>query len=92
MTDFKDHPPSIAELKAYRANDGSKWCPRDALIDLLRQIDRGANVDALVLCFRVRNHENDVGSVSYIQAAPDPCTAVGVWKLAGMRLMAGRPE
>lgn len=39
--DFKDHPQSIAEIKAQRAVDGGLWSPRDALIAVLRDIDDG---------------------------------------------------
>ncbi len=39
--DFSEHPVSIAEIKADRANDAALWTPRDALIAALRAIDSG---------------------------------------------------
>lgn len=38
---FADYPKSVAEVRADRSRDGADWTPRDALIDLLREIDSG---------------------------------------------------
>ncbi len=49
---FKDMPESIAERKAFLQNDCSQWAPRDALINILRQIDSGQiNPDGMVVCW-----------------------------------------
>ena len=41
MTDFRDTPVSITELRAERTQRADKWTPRDVLIALLRDIDQG---------------------------------------------------
>lgn len=38
---FADAPVSLATVRATKAYDGRLWTPRDALIDLLRDIDGG---------------------------------------------------
>lgn len=39
---FADEPPSITSLRSRKSGNGSDWTPRDALIDVLREIDAGA--------------------------------------------------
>lgn len=84
--DFSNHPASISELRAKKDRSGAMWTPRDALIDGLRDIDNGLKVDAVVICFR---QHDDGATVTFAQASPDPATAVGVWQIAGHRLMKG---
>jgi hypothetical protein len=52
MTDFGDHPVSLAELKAERSHDATTWTPRDVLLKMLRDIDSGkCNPDLLVVAY-----------------------------------------
>lgn len=52
MTDFKDHPVSLGEIKSDRTGDGSQWTPRDVLVKMLRDIDSGvARPDVLVVAW-----------------------------------------
>lgn len=45
---FADYPESVAELKC---DNGAGWSPRDALINLLRDIDSGKIAPkSLVIC------------------------------------------
>lgn len=75
--DFKDAPVSVAELRADKAGDGRLWTPRDALVNLLREIDRGEVApDTLVIAFR------DQGLTRFRMACHDGATAVGVLELA----------
>lgn len=41
VENFADYPKSVTEVHAEKSEDMSKWTPRDALIDLLREIDSG---------------------------------------------------
>ncbi len=41
MTDYKDHPPSVSEIKSDRSRNAKDWTPRDALISALRDLDAG---------------------------------------------------
>lgn len=71
MTDFSDHPESVAERRAAIARDCKLWTPRDALISVLRDIDSGAiDPDTLVVAYRTRQAD---GSSSHGYAlAGDP--------------------
>lgn len=85
--DFADHPKSITEVQADRAEDCRLWTPRDALISLLRDIDSGAfKPDALVCVCRDRD---DVGETNtrFVNATPDVHTALGLLARGQFRLM-----
>lgn len=75
--DFSQAPQSIAELRAEREEDGTKWSPRDVLIAVLRKIDSGENVDMLVVCWRTR-HENGRQSGHFFQSMQDPLASLGL--------------
>lgn len=50
IDDFSNHPVSLGEAKADRANDAGLWTPREALISVLRDIDSGVlNPDHLIV-------------------------------------------
>lgn len=77
VVSFADAPVSIAERRASRAHDGSLWTPRDALVDLLRQIDRGeVKVDEVVISYR----ESDAHGTRtrFIAAGGDLLTGLGL--------------
>lgn len=38
---FKDHPPTIGEIRSQKNERAEQWSPRDALINILRLIDSG---------------------------------------------------
>lgn len=74
---FADHPESIGEIRANKSESCSDWTPRDALISVLRQIDSGLAVDALVVCWRQNNTcGHDTGH--FRSAAPDPFVSLGL--------------
>ena len=65
---FADAPISITEARAGRVHDAAQWTPRDALVDLLRRIDRGeVNVKQLVIAYAVET--GDGGTASKFSAA-----------------------
>lgn len=50
---FSDYPLSLNELRSRRSGNAADWTPRDALIQMLRDIDSGViRPDALVVSFR----------------------------------------
>jgi hypothetical protein len=50
---FANHPESVTERRGQRAENALLWTPRDALIDLLRRIDRGeSEPTGVVVCYR----------------------------------------
>lgn len=77
MDDFSEAPMSITEVRGNRQQDCSIWTPRDALIDLLRNIDAGSvKCDALVIAWRDRKDGNSLTCFSL--AAPDVVTGLGL--------------
>jgi hypothetical protein len=85
MDDFSKHPKSITELRAQRTQRASDWTPRDALIELLRDIDSGAvTVDALVIIGR--QIEGDGVHLLRRICAPDAITSVGLLNRASFQI------
>jgi len=39
--DFSNYPTSLQETKADKADDATLWSPRDLLISMLRDLDKG---------------------------------------------------
>lgn len=77
--DFKDHPVSLTEAKAGKVPKAHIWTPRDALIDLLRRIDNGENIDAVVICHRQPSDTVDGEFITgYNMATPDMNTGLGM--------------
>lgn len=79
--DFSNYPKSITEIKGDKTGDASDWTPRDAIIDVLREIDRDKlTVDCAVICYRVRKPDGHT-STRFRNASPDIHTAFGILKL-----------
>lgn len=77
MSEYADHPVSITEAKAERTQACDVWTPRDALINLLREIDRGeADVDALVIAYR--QAAEDGQRTRFTMACPNLVTGLGL--------------
>ncbi len=76
-TNYADHPVSLGERRSEMANDGSLWKPRDALVDLLRKIDAGADVTDLIVCWRQRNKDG-VWTGNFRSACADGIVAQGL--------------
>ena len=56
---FYNAPESLNEIRAHKEQDGRKWQPRDALIQLLREIDAGElDPDLLVMIWRTTSGES----------------------------------
>ena len=87
MTDFRDHPPTIGELRSDKTSDASKWTPRDCLITLLREIDNGADIDALVISYRQTEDGKQRGR--YYQATPDGLVTLGLLSSTARQIMKG---
>lgn len=52
---FADAPVSISELRSNKTDRARDWTPRDVLISLLRDIDRGeVKIDIMVVCMAQR--------------------------------------
>lgn len=79
MTDsFAEAPVSVAEVRAERASDGSQWTPRDALVSLLRDIDRGkVKASDLIVCYAGRTDGGHT-STHYVAATSDALATNGL--------------
>jgi hypothetical protein len=78
--DFAKAPKSLGEARADKSHRASDWTPRDALVDLLRQIDAGElDVDTVVIGYRVRpTKEMPHGKAAWQAASPDPLITAGL--------------
>ena len=60
MDSFAEHPETVGERRAQKASDCRAWKPRDALIQVLRQIDDGSeDVTDLIVVYRSRSEDRD---------------------------------
>lgn len=75
--DFSNHPVSIAAIKANKKADAKMWKPRDALIDVLRDIDSG-KIDArsVVICLLQADPDGD--KVTYVQSSRNRTESLGM--------------
>ena len=76
--DFTMSPESIGVQRARRARSARAWSPRDALVDLLRDIDAGTiKPKAMVVSMSAEDGEGDTVHV-YRNASPDIYSALGL--------------
>lgn len=67
---FSDYPQSLNEVRSRRSGNAADWTPRDALIQMLRDIDSGLiQPDALVVSFREKLDQGF--RTSFSAACPD---------------------
>lgn len=78
VANFAEYPVSITTHKATMNCDAALWTPRDALIDMLRRIDRGEIVPrALIIAVDFEDSNGD-GCMTYNIASPNFLTSVGL--------------
>lgn len=81
--DFKDHPPSIAEIKSDKSQNGSDWTPRDALIALLRDIDSGKiALSGVFIAGLVAGSDQNAVKPFFAAAGRNPAEVLGMIELA----------
>lgn len=87
---FADYPQSIGAILADRHQDGSLWTPRDALIDLLRDIDaERVNVQHAVIVYRFLDVHGDT-FITFSIAGPLPRVgSIGMLSVAQHKLLEG---
>ena len=61
--EFKNYPVTLGEARSDRSQSAHDWVPRDVLIDILRQIDNGANISSIVVCYRQEDRVHYKASV-----------------------------
>jgi hypothetical protein len=88
---FADIPKSIGELRSAKADSAKHWTPRDALVSMLRDIDKGLiDLDVVVIFSRHRRVEPDglVNQSGYLVSSPDFHTTIGVVTTSTAKLIA----
>lgn len=80
---FADHPKSVAEVRAIKAESAALWTPRDVLIHVLRMIDdETISPDHLIVCYRKPLTQNPDGSwvtdTFYSLSGKDPHVTLGI--------------
>jgi hypothetical protein len=83
---YADHPLSLAEIKSEREHDAALWTPRDCLIDLLRKIDNGMEVDTLIVCYR-RVDVPKESRACFTQATQDGLISLGLMQAAAVNML-----
>lgn len=67
---YVNYPHSVNELRAMRSGNAADWSPREALLQMLRDLDAGAiSPDALIVCFREKTERGF--RTSFSAACPD---------------------
>lgn len=75
---FAEYPVSIGTHKASLHRDAALWTPRDALVDMLRRIDRGElKPRALIIAVDFEDSDGD-GCMTYNISSPNFLTSVGL--------------
>lgn len=90
MDDYSEHPQSVAEIRAGKAGRARLWTPRDALIDMLRDIDSGKVAPrTLVICWSEPDQSGEM--CAYFSAAgPDIMSSLGTVEAAKTVMLLGR--
>ncbi len=78
MENFKDHPKSIGELKSDRTEDCKDWAPRDVLIDVLRNIDKGKISPSTLVVAWTEIKEGRNGKGHFRVSSPDALVTMGL--------------
>lgn len=75
---FAGFPKSLGEIRCEKQQDGSLWTPRDALISVLREIDEGLHVGALVIAYQELDEKGEHENARYVVSTPDLVSSVGL--------------
>lgn len=84
---FADHPQSLAEHVSDKDQDASKWAPRDALVSVLRDLDRGElPIETIVICYSWPTGPGRTVT-SFRQSGESMVKALGTVELARFKMM-----
>ena len=78
MTDYKDHPPSVGELRADKTEDAADWEPRDALISALRHIDSGEQEPTCLVVIMGNIKDSATSPVKCYVLSPNKYITIGL--------------
>jgi hypothetical protein len=76
---FADYPESIADRRSDLSNSCTDWSPRDALINMLRDIDSGKiKTDVICICYRKEHDDGTAPTTSFCISSKDGHVTIGV--------------
>ncbi len=76
-TNFANFPKSIGELRSDQQDNGALWSPRDALIDVLRDLDEGKiKTSALVVIWSEEGGDHE--ATNYRNASKSILKSIGL--------------
>lgn len=82
---FTDYPQSLNELRCARSGNAADWTPREALIQMLRDIDSGTiRPDALIVSFREKVERGF--RTSFSAACPDSGVMIALLEQTKFRI------
>lgn len=76
--DFANAPQTITELRAHRAESGSKWTPRDAVVWAARKIDAGEVTPVAAIVLLVEENEDGRRNLTVSQSAQNHNEVAGI--------------
>ena len=82
MTNYKDHPPSVGELRADKTEDAADWAPRDALISALRHIDSGEQEPTCLVVIMGNIKDSATSPVKSYVSSPNKFVTAGLLSIA----------
>jgi len=74
--EYRDYPKSLGEVKSAKSMDSADWTPRECLINMLREIDNGLNVDLLIISLRYK--DGDKSRFRFSQSSNSGIDSVGL--------------
>jgi len=85
VDDFKDYPKSIGEVRSEGTRNSEDWTPRECLISVLRAIDDGEKIDALVVCYR--HYVGGKAHARFLQSTKDGLVTLGLMSTAAVHMV-----
>lgn len=82
---FSNYPRSLNEMRSRKSGNAADWAPRDALIQMLRDIDNGIIApDALVVSFREKLDQGF--RTNFCAACPDSSVLLALLEQTKFRI------
>lgn len=78
--DYRDEPVSVTEYRAIKSADAADWTPRDVLVSVLRDLDKGiVKIEDVVVGFRGKR--GDIGGVFYSCSCKTALEGLGLMEI-----------
>lgn len=75
----------LGRERAYKTGEASCWTPREAVVEMLRLLDAGLNVDKLIICY------DGIGGSNFQSSCKSAMEAIGLLQVTQLTVYeAGR--